>query len=388
MASLLRTVGTEDIDFIRGEGAYLWDASGRRYLDLESGSWSAVLGHGHPRITQVIREQAGRVVHLNVRHYCGLAKAAAERLLALSGQEGGSCVFLSSGSEAVEFSVQAIRRLSGRKAMVKLEGGYMAAYGAAGSADSTDWLTVRWRGRDREEVLCEVAGLPWERIAGFVLEPGGASPAFMRFPPAWLVQALAREARLAGGYVVGNEITTGMAKTGRWFGFQHYGVEPDAVSVGKGLGNGYPVSAAALSPALAARYEEAGLNYAQSHQNDPLGCAVALAVMEELECGGWLGKARAIEAWIAAELASLPDPNGAAAEFRARGALVALEFRRESGLTGEAAYKALWEGGVISACYPSGSTVGTGLRFDLPLCLEREDFAPAAEILGRILSLS
>ncbi len=259
MGCLLRTVGTEDIDFVRGEGAYLWDSSGKRFLDLESGSWSSVMGHCHPRVTEALRDQAGRVVHLNVRHPCGLAKAAAERLLFLTGQTGGSCVFLSSGSEAVEFSVQAIRKVSGRTGMVKLEGGYMAAYGAAGSAASPDWHTVYWQGRDRDEVLREVDGLPWESIAGFVLEPGGASPAFMRFPPAWLVEALARGAQQSGGYLVSNEIPTGMAKTGRWFGFQHYGIEPDAVSVGRGLGTGYPVSAGDLPPDLAARHQAAGL---------------------------------------------------------------------------------------------------------------------------------
>ena len=92
----------------------------------------------------------------------------------------------------------------------------------------------------------------------------------------------------AGGLVMVNEITTGMGRTGKWFGFQHYDIQPDIVALGKGLGNGYPVSAVAMSKEVAEKLETSGLRYAQSHQNDPLGCAVAGEVIRIMLKEDWV----------------------------------------------------------------------------------------------------
>lgn len=177
MANLLRTVPLIDVDFVRGEGCYLFDSQGRPYLDLESGSWSAILGHGHRAPMAALREQAGRLVHLSPRHSCALAKEAADAFVSLLGWETGSCTFLNSGSEAVEFALQAARRASGRPLLLRLEGSYLAAYGTAGDTADPAWLTLRWRGRGDEELERDIAALPWERIGAFVFEPGGASRA-------------------------------------------------------------------------------------------------------------------------------------------------------------------------------------------------------------------
>jgi len=86
---------------------------------------------------------------------------------------------------------------------------------------------------------------------------------------------MAQRVKQADGLIVANEVTTGMGRTGKWFGFQHYDIRPDIVCLGKGLGNGYPVSAVAMGQSIAEKSENSGFRYAQSHQNDPLGCAVA-----------------------------------------------------------------------------------------------------------------
>lgn len=107
---------------------------------------------------------------------------------------------------------------------------------------------------------------------------------------------LFKKIREADGLVMSNEVTTGMGRTGKWFGFQHYDFQPDIVALGKGLGNGYPVSAIAMSINVAKKLEDSGLGYAQSHQNEPLGCAVAKEVITGLrdesliEHGAALGK--------------------------------------------------------------------------------------------------
>ncbi len=115
--------------------------------------------------------------------------------------------------------------------------------------------------------------MPFEDIAGLIFEPGSAS-GLVKFPPHGLVQTLVGIIRQRGGLLVVDEVTTGLGRTGAWYGFEHYALQPDIVALGKALGNGYPVSAVAMTHDLADRLEQDGFHYVQSHQNDPLGCAI------------------------------------------------------------------------------------------------------------------
>ena len=115
-----------------------------------------------------------------------------------------------------------------------------------------------------------------------MFEPGSSS-GHVRFPPKAFIQNIVKFIRQHDGFIQINEITTGLGRTGKWFGFQHYDIKPDIVSMGKGLGNGYPVSAIAMTPDIIAKLSEMGFYYFQSHQNDPLGCAAAKAVIATLQ---------------------------------------------------------------------------------------------------------
>jgi acetylornithine aminotransferase len=193
---------------------------------------------------------------------------------------------LCSGSEAVEFAVQSCRSLVDRPLLLTFAGSYLSAFGSAGSIDDEEWFEFDWtpclectweRGCDLEcRLLREI---PTHRIGGLVLEPG-STHGEVRFPPVKPVAELVRRVRGVGGLILVNEVTTGLGRTGRWGGFEHYDVQPDIVALGKTLGNGYPVSAVAMAAATATRFEESGISYVQSHQNDPLGCAVAAEVID------------------------------------------------------------------------------------------------------------
>ena len=113
------------------------------------------------------------------------------------------------------------------------------------------------------------------------------------FPRSELVQDIAQRVKQEGGLLVANEITTGMGRTGKWFGFQHYDFQPDIVSIGKGLGNGYPVSAIAMKRDVAEKLENSGFHYVQSHQNDPLGCAIAKEVIATFREENWVERGNA-----------------------------------------------------------------------------------------------
>lgn len=125
------------------------------------------------------------------------------------------------------------------------------------------------------DAACERwASIPFDTLGGFLFEPG-SSGGLVRFPPRKLIDGIVAAVRTRGGLVAVNEVTTGMGRTGTWFGHQHYALAPDIVAPGKGLGNGYPVSATAVAPHVVKLLGERELAYAQSHQNGPLGAAVA-----------------------------------------------------------------------------------------------------------------
>ena len=380
MPHLLECHDIVKTDFVRGENGSLYDESGRRYLDFESGIWSAGLGHNHPRINGALHEQIDRLMHLGTRYPNALAESAALDVLEITGIGEGKCVFLSSGSEAVEFGVQAVRRLTQRPLLLTFSASYLAAFGSAGRKGADEWLLVDAdASADPDTCLKDI---PFERIGGFIFEPGGSGSAFVHFPPARLVQEIAERVRQAGGLLMANEVTTGMGRTGAWFGFQHYGLQPDIVSLGKGLGNGYPVSAVALRLDCARRLESDGLRYAQSHQNDPLGCAVAKEVIAVMREEAWIDRGRTLGESFLEGLDRLRQGHPLVKDARGRGPLLALEFQTSDRITASSAYGALLARGFLVGYYPAGNI----LRFDPALTMDRADVDALLAALEEILA--
>jgi acetylornithine aminotransferase len=119
------------MNLVRGENACLYDDLGKRYVDFESGCWAAALGHNHPRIKRVMKDQTDRVIHLGTRYPNALTEAAAIDVLEMVGIKNGKCVFLSSGSEAVELGGQIARRVTDRPLLLTFTSSYLAAFGSA-----------------------------------------------------------------------------------------------------------------------------------------------------------------------------------------------------------------------------------------------------------------
>jgi acetylornithine aminotransferase len=319
-------------DVVRAEGSAVFDAAGRRYVDLESGVWCTGLGHAHPRVLRVLSEQAARLAHTGFCYTGDVARSAAAEILGVLGLAGGRCVFLCSGSEAVEYGVRVARLLARRPLLLTMADSYFGAYGAARDRRTEEWLTLDWlacpHGAERERYArpCAcVEAIPFDRVGGFLLEPGSSS-GLVRFPPVGLVQAIAARVQGSGGPVVVNEVTTGCGRTGRWFGFEHYGLAPDVVALGKGIGNGYPVSVAAFGPGAAERLGDREVPYAQSHQNDPLGAAVAREVVRTIREEGLVERGAAIGARLAQGLRAIAARTPAVREVRARGLMIAVEL--------------------------------------------------------------
>jgi len=383
-------------DVVRAGNCSLWDAQGRRYVDLESGVWCTALGHAHPRLLRVLAEQAGRIAHTGFAYASPVVEEAAEEVLALLGFEGGRCVFLCSGSEAVEYGVRVAQAASApRTRFLTMADSYFGAYGSAHGRSRETWHDFDWSGC----AACagcppacppdcpRWAAVPWDRIGGFLFEPGSSS-GFVRFPPAGLIRSIAQAVRDAGGLVLVNEVTTGTGRTGEWFGFQHYGLRPDVVALGKGIGNGYPVAVAAFAPGVIDRLGGEPPRYAQSHQNDPLGAAIVREVIRTIREERLIERGREIGAAFVAGLERVRERTGRIRAIRGRGMMIAIDLepgpQDRPAAAAEAArvHRELFRRGFLVERRPDSAT----LRIDPALTVEREDLEAFLRVFEEVLA--
>jgi acetylornithine/N-succinyldiaminopimelate aminotransferase len=372
-------------DIVRAENCHLYDSAGRRYVDLESGVWCASIGHAHPRIRRVLAEQPARIAHTGFAYSSAIVEETAREILALLGMDGGKCVFLCSGSEAVEYGVRAAQSIATRPLTLTMTDSYFGAYGSASTRPADAWLGFDWApcAGCACDARCERwAAIPHDRVAAFLFEPGSSS-GLVRFPPEALIRNLAGAVRERDGLVLVNEVTTGIGRTGTWFGHQHYGIAPDIVALGKGIGNGYPVAVAVLGPRVIEKLGDRPVAYSQSHQNDPLGAAVAREVLRVIRDEDLIGRGREIAAILATGLEGVRVRSGAIREVRARGLMIAVELEDDAPNTRTVrVHRELVRRGFIVGRRP-GVRV---LRIDPCLTIERADVEAFVAALEAVLT--
>jgi acetylornithine aminotransferase len=372
-------------DIVRAENCHLFDSDGTRYVDLESGVWCTSIGHGNPRIKKVIEEQYSLYGHSGFNYSGGVVEDAAGRMMALTGSGGGHCVFLCSGSEAVEYGVRFAQAVLDKPLMMTMADSYFGAYGSAAERDESGWFLFDWfpcAGCSFEggcgEGCDRWASIPFDRIGGFLLEPGSSS-GLVRFPPEKLVRCIVDTIRGDGGLVLVNEVTTGIGRTGKWFGYQHYGIAPDIVAMGKGVGNGYPVSVTTFAPGIVERLGGEPMRYAQSHQNDPIGAAVAREVVSIIDEEGLIERGREIGGMLMAGLEDIGKRSPALGAIRGRGPILAMEFVDEPGAPRTVAiHRELVERGYVTGRRPGINVI----RLDPALTIDKEDIEGFLAALG------
>jgi acetylornithine aminotransferase len=383
MSSVLNCTGHELKlpRIVDSEGAYLFDDRGNRYIDLESGVWCLPLGHKNARVNAAIARQIDSIAHVGFCFSSDVVEDAAQAVLSIVDLEGGQCVFLCSGSEAIELARQICRHITKKPVTMCLHDAYLGSFSAVVDREN-GWHLFDWRDcatcPDREECKSDCPKLkeiPGD-ISEFVFEPGSGS-GFVRFPPASLIRNIVEIVRAQGGKIVVNDVTTGMGRTGEWFGYNHYPIDPDLVAIGKGLGNGYPVSALALNRETAGELEDGAFKYMQSHQNDPLGAAVAREVIKALKDGGLIQRAATIGQKFLEQLQTLTESKHIT-EVRGRGMMFAVDFAEKA--VGDRIYDQLLEKGYI-VCNRGGM-----FRMYPPLMIEEADFLEFVDVLRGLLA--
>ena len=388
MDKILKSFGYKehDINIIRGEGDCIYDDQDRKYVDFEAGVWSTALGHSHPQINDAIKRQIDKIMHLGYHYKSPIVEEAGARVLEAVQIQEGKCVFLSSGSEAVEFGVQSIRRMKQQPLLLSLAGSYLAAYGSAGRRSPEDWYLLDWSrciSCDSDECssdCCYFKEIPFERIGGLVFEPGNSS-GLVKLPPEKLVKALERKVRQQDGLVMANEVTSGFGRTGKWFGYEHYELQPDIIAMGKSMGNGYPVSAVAMKSAIADSLQKGGFRYAQSHQNDALGCAVVIEVIKVIREENLIKRSAKIGVKFKVKLEQLAKRHDCIREIRGRGLMLAVEFKDNKDFSLSSVHCKLFEAGFLTGY----NIIGNLLRFYPALIIKENSVEKMLDKLDDIL---
>ncbi len=268
--------------FIEAKDYYYIDNEGQKYIDLESGIWCASLGHSHPNMVKTVLQQAAKFIHSGTKLKPGFINDVAEKLLSKANMQG-KVFFMNTGSEAIDFALT-VAKLGHKNAEITgFTDNYLGAYGQVSSIinkiDIKMCLTCSTKTCNKE---CKVIKDKIKPHGIFIFDPYCFARQVVEIPTK-LIEHLKSEIKKKKVTLILDEITAGLGRTGKWFGFQHYDFKPDLIVLGKTLGNGYPVSAVLIGKKVVEIAENKLFTYAQSHQNDPLGCTIAKAVIDTLE---------------------------------------------------------------------------------------------------------
>jgi acetylornithine/N-succinyldiaminopimelate aminotransferase len=310
--SMMGVYGRPKTVLTRGQGCYVWDGDGNRYLDLLAGIAVNVLGHGHPAVVGAICQQAASLIHVSNFFATPPQIELAERLLSIAGAPAGSAVFFAySGTEAIEAAIKLSRR-TGRTGLVAAQ--------AAFHGRTTGALALTHKQAYREPfapLIPSVTHVPLNDeaalraavdadVAAVFLEPIQGEAGVVAAQPAYL--QLARELTSAcGALLVLDEIQTGVGRTGTWFAFQQAGILPDAITVAKGLAGGVPIGALVTFGPDVSGLLTAG-QHGSTFGGNPLAAAAGLAVLEAIQSQGLLAHATSAGNHLVDSVAALDHP--------------------------------------------------------------------------------
>jgi len=354
---------------VRGRGSEVWDADGRRYIDLFPGWAVSGLGHCHPAVVRALRDQAGKLIHVANNFYNEPQALLAEQIARRG--FGGQSFFCNSGAEAMEAAVKLARLASGGRRwkfvsmLNSFHGRTFAAITATGQPKYHQGFKPLVPGFSYAPFndLGAVRKLVGRETAGIILEPiqgeGGvnvAAPEYMK--------ALRALCDRTGALLILDEVQTGVGRTGKWFAHQHYGITPDIMTMAKALGGGTAIGAICARPEVA-KFLVPG-THASTFGGNPLAAAAGVAVFEAIARDGLLENARKTGAYLVKRLQAMSARHpGLVREIRGKGLMVGMELSRPGAALAERCLAA----GLLVNC-----THDTVMRF-----------APAMNIGRRIL---
>lgn len=362
-----------------GEGCWLWDTDGKRYLDMGSAQGVAMLGHCHPSLSAAIAQQAQQLISCPGFLYNDMRARFAAKLVEVLPVHLPNVFLGNSGSEVMDAALKYARLVTGRTGFVAANKGF---HGRTVGA-----LSVTWEPTYRKSFLplLETRHISYnniekldvsidDSIAALVLEvvqgEGGVHPGQVEFLQA--AQTLCRE---RGALLILDEIQTGFGRTGKWFAHQHYDLQPDMMTLAKGIGAGFPMGALAYSQRVRSVLFQGA--HGSTFGGNPLACAAGLAAITTYQEAQIIEHAAAMGDYLFGRLREELDGRSVVREIRGLGLMVGIELREKVAPT----LKALMiDHGVIAL--PAGPNV---LRLLPPLIIDRDEVDLAVAAIGRVL---
>ena len=309
-AAMMNNYGTPPLTLVRGSGAEVWDADGRRYLDLLGGIAVNSLGHAHPAVVRAVTEQISTLGHTSNLFITEPPLALAERLQELLEAPGARVLFANSGAEANEAAFKMARR-TGRPKIIAAENafhgrtmGALALTGQPGKKTPFEPMPPGVSHVPYGDAAALAAAVDADTAAVF-LEPIMGEAGAVTPPAGYLAAAREITAR-HGALLVLDEVQTGIGRTGSWFAFQRAGIVPDVVTLAKGLGGGLPIGAC-IGLGAAGDLLEPG-QHGTTFGGNPVCCAAALAVLDTIAAEGLLEHVELVGKSLAAGVEALDHP--------------------------------------------------------------------------------
>jgi acetylornithine/N-succinyldiaminopimelate aminotransferase len=383
VSPLLPVYKRAPVSFERGEGAYLFDREGRRYLDFGSGIAVNLLGHAHPHLVASLKAQAEKLWHCSNLYRVDLAEQLAERLVAQSFAD--TVFFGNSGAEALECAIKMARRFQYHRGqgqrfrIITFEGAFhgrtLATISAAGQEKHLEGFRPEMPGFDHVPLgdLGAVEAAIGPETAAILIEPIQGEGGIRAAPPGFL-EELRRLADEHDLLLIFDEVQTGMGRSGRLFAYQWSGMTPDIMALAKGLGGGFPIGAC-LATARAASGMTAG-SHGSTFGGNPLACACGNAVLDVLLEDGFLERVDELAKRLRHQLEQLAAAfPGVIAGVRGQGLLLGLVF----GPPNTEVSSQLMARGLLTA--PAGDNV---VRLLPPLIIGQAEIDEALAILEEL----
>ena len=357
-----------DINIVKGQGCKVWDENGTEYLDLYGGHAVISIGHAHPHYVEMISNQVATLGFYSNSVINKLQQQVAERLGKISGYEDYSLFLINSGAEANENALKLASFYNGRTKVISFSKAFHGRTSLAVEATNNPTIIapINNNGHVTYLPLNDIEAMKQELAKGdvcAVIIEGIQGVGGIKIPTTEFMQELRKVCTETGTILILDEIQSGYGRSGKFFAHQYNHIQPDIITVAKGIGNGFPMAGVLISPMFKPVYGQLGTTFGGNH----LACSAALAVMDVIEQDNLVENAKAVGDYLL-ELKKFPQIK----EVRGRGLMIGLEFEEP---IKELRSRLIYDEHVFTGA--SGTNV---LRLLPPLCLSMEE---ADEFLAR-----
>ena len=387
-AGYLPVFNRYEIVLDHGEGAYVWDHNGKKYLDFLGGIAVNVLGHNHQALVKAVSEQAGKMLHCSNLYYTQAQADAADKLARLSGLEDAKVFFGNSGAEANEGAIKLARKFAHAKdpeksqiitAWMSFHGRTLATLTATGQPHYQEGVGPLPEGFDYVHYndIAELESMMSDKTCAVMLETiqgeGGVYP-----PNPGYLQKVRELCDKYGALLIFDEIQAGIGRSGKFFAYDKYGVKPDIVTLAKGLAGGVPIGAFVARGEVAKAMKPG--DHGTTFGGNPLACAAANVVLDTVPKAEFLGQIEKVGGYFKHQLVTLQEKfPSLIKEVRGEGLILGAELSKDN-IGREIVNDCLAEGVIINC------TVGKVLRFIPPLIITEEHVDEVIRALEKVLA--